>query len=138
MKNDIRNRSDIELFVEVFYAELTKDKQLAYIFKQLAHVNFSYHLPVMYNFWENIMLCKGTYEGNPMALHKHLHEMGPLNEIHFRHWDKIFARTLDTLFAGPNTILAKKRGLAISAVLRKKVIQSEKLSGRKNPLSGID
>lgn len=130
MKKDIRSRPDIELFVDTFYAELMKDKKLADVFTDLAHVNFSYHLPVMYNFWENIILCTGTYEGNPMLLHKHLHEIGPLNGIHFRHWDKIFARTLDTLFAGPKTILAKKRGLAISAVLRKRVLHSDKSPGR--------
>lgn len=129
MKKDIRNRADIELFVDIFYAELMKDKQLSYIFTELAHVNFSYHLPVMYNFWENIILCTGTYEGNPMLLHKHLHEIGPLTETHFRHWNRIFIRTLDNLFEGANTNLAKQKGLDISAILRTKVL-TNKSSGK--------
>lgn len=124
MKKDIRDRTDIELFVNTFYAELMKDKKLAYIFTDLAHVNFSYHLPVMYNFWENIILCTGSYEGNPMSLHKHLHKIGPLTAVHFRHWDKIFIRTIDNLFSGPRAAHAKQRGLTISAILRANVLES--------------
>jgi hemoglobin len=126
VKPDIHGRPEIELLVNTFYDRLIGDKQLAYIFNDLAHVNWSYHLPVMYNFWENIILCTGSYEGNPMQLHKHLHHIQPLTEIHFRRWDQIFVRTVDKLFRGPNASLAKERALSISAILREKVLADQK------------
>ncbi len=126
MKPDINGRPEIELLVNTFYDRLMKDKELAFIFNDLAHVNWSNHLPVMYNFWENIILCTGSYEGNPMHLHKHLHHIQPLTEIHFRRWDRIFIRTVNKLFEGPNASLAKKRALSISAILREKVLADQK------------
>lgn len=124
MKHDIKTRQDVELLVDTFYGNLMRDKQLAFIFKELAHINWSYHLPVMYNFWENVILCTGSYDGNPMDLHKHLHHIQPLSEANFRAWDRIFVRTVDKLFEGKNASMAKERALSISAILREMVLKN--------------
>ena len=126
MKTDIQGRKDIELLVNTFYDKVLKDKKLAYIFADLAAVNFSYHLPVMYDFWENIILRAGAYEGNPMHLHRHLHHLTPLNEGHFRQWNKLFVLTVDELFEGNNASLAKERALSISAILCEQVLANRK------------
>jgi hemoglobin len=126
MKEDIRGRADIELLVDIFYSKVLHDKILAYIFTDLAKVNMSYHLAVMYDFWENIILCTGSYKGNPMNLHRHLHHIRPLNEKHFKRWDKLFVSTIDKLFTGPKADLAKERALSISAILREKVLEGQK------------
>ena len=125
MKTDIEGRKDIELLVTTFYDKVVKDKKLAYIFNDLAAVNFSYHLPVMYDFWENIILRTGAYEGNPMHLHRHLHHLSPLNEVHFRQWNKLFVHTVDKLFEGKNARIAKERALSISAILQEKVLANK-------------
>lgn len=122
MKTDIKGREEIVSLVNIFYDKVLKDKKLSYIFKDLAEVNFSYHLPVMYDFWENIILKTGSYEGNPMHLHRHIHHLTPLNEGHFKRWDKLFILTVDELFKGPKATMAKERALSISAILRQKVL----------------
>lgn len=122
MKPDIKSRAEIVLLVDTFYDKVLNDKLLSFIFKDLAAVNFTYHLPVMYDFWENIILRTGSYEGNPMHLHRNIHHLTPLTGAHFKRWDKLFALTVDELFEGPKATLAKEQALSISAILREKVL----------------
>jgi len=128
MKKDIRNRSDIELLVNTFYEKIKADKELGFIFQEVAHVNWSAHLPVMYDFWENIILYTGTYEGNPMNLHRHLHHITPLNENHFDQWNHLFSGTVDELFEGVNANLAKQRAISISVCMKEKILEDQGLA----------
>ncbi len=121
MKKDIKNRTDIELMVNVFYSKVLADEQLGFIFHDMAKVNWATHLPTMYNFWENIILFTGTYEGNPMNLHQHLHHITPLNESHFTQWNLLFTTTVDELFEGENAGLAKRRAISISGIIAEKI-----------------
>lgn len=123
MKKDIKTRKDIELLVNTFYEKVSADKELGFIFKEVAKVNWSTHLPAMYNFWENIILFSGNYEGNPLNLHKHLHHIKPLKDTHFDQWNKLFIRTIDELFEGTNASLAKLRAISISDILMKNIME---------------
>ncbi|MEO6732693.1 MAG: group III truncated hemoglobin [Ferruginibacter sp.] len=123
MKKDIKTRKDIELLVNTFYEKVSADKELGFIFKEVAKVNWSTHLPAMYNFWENIILFSGNYEGNPLNLHKHLHHIKPLKDTHFDQWNKLFIRTIDELFEGTNASLAKLRAISISDILKKNIME---------------
>jgi hemoglobin len=114
MKKDIENRNDIELLVDRFYEKVLSDQQLGLIFRETANNNWSTHLQVMYNFWENIILFTGTYEGNPMNLHQHLHHLQPLNAAHFDQWNQ--------LFEGEKADLAKQRAISISEIIKKKIL----------------
>ncbi|MEO7768871.1 MAG: group III truncated hemoglobin [Ferruginibacter sp.] len=122
MKKDIESRKDIELLVEQFYLKVVADKQLGPIFDDIAKVNWSTHLPAMNNFWENVILFSGTYEGNLMKLHQHLQKIAPLNETHFDQWNHLFVRTIDDLFEGKKAELAKQRALNISAIIKNKIL----------------
>ena len=90
MKKDIRNRDDIELMVNRFYDRVKEDPVIGYIFNEVARVNWEKHLPVMYNFWDNAIFFSGTYTGNPLQLHKHLHSVMPLEEKHFDRWEQLY------------------------------------------------
>jgi hemoglobin len=123
MKKDIVSRTDIELLVNVFYEKVIAEKQLRFIFEEMAKVNWATHLPAMYNFWENIILFTGSYEGNPLSLHKHLHHITPLSQAHFDTWNRFFISTVDELFAGPKATLAKQRAISISDVLKENILE---------------
>jgi len=122
MKKDIENKKDIALLVDEFYNKVKEDGIIGYIFTDVAMVNWEKHLPVMYNFWENTLFYTGTYEGNPMELHKHLHRLMPLTLEHFKQWNYLFIKTVDELFEGPNANLAKQRAISISAVMQIKIL----------------
>ncbi len=126
MKNDISSREDILLFVDTFYDTINNDEILGYIFNNIAKVNWVKHLPVMYDFWENALFYTGTYSGNPILSHTHLHRLFPITKVHFDHWNFLFKQTIDNLFEGEKAELAKQRALSISIVLQIKIAQTLK------------
>ena len=122
MKKDIENKKDIALLVDEFYDKVKADDTIGYIFNDVVKVNWQKHLPVMYSFWENTLFYTGSYEGNPMELHKHLHKLMPLTLEHFKQWNYLFIKTVDELFEGPHANLAKQRAVSISAVMQIKIL----------------
>lgn len=121
-KKDISSRKDIELLVAVFYDKVKADETLGPVFTEVARINWEKHLPLMCDFWENAILFTGTYQGNPMDLHTHLHKAMPLLQVHFQKWNQLFINTVDDLFKGEKALLAKQRALKISEVLQSKIL----------------
>ncbi len=123
MKKDIESRNDIELLINSFYHKVKKDEHIRHFFTEVVNVNWEKHLPVMYNFWENIIFHTGTYTGNPMELHLHLHQLSPLKTSDFEQWIKLFTTTVDELFKGSNAEQVKQRALSIATVMRIKIAE---------------
>lgn len=130
MKKDIQNKNDIIVLIDSFYEKVNADASLAYIFSDIAKINWERHLPVMYNFWENTLFYTGTYNGNPMELHKHLHHLMPLTDEHFKQWTHLFTATVDELFAGDKAELAKQRALSIATVMQIKILHQPEERGK--------
>jgi len=122
IKKDIENRKDIELLITTFYAKVKTDGAIGYIFNDIAKVNWEKHLPIMFDFWENVLFYTGAYDGNPMIVHQHLNRVVPLTQPHFKQWEKLFTQTVDELFNGTNATLAKQRALSISTVMQMKIM----------------
>lgn len=121
MKKDIENRKDIELLIKTFYNKVKTDTTIGYIFNDIAKVNWEKHLPVMFDFWENVLFYTGGYEGNPMIIHQRLNRAMPLTKSHFSRWEELFTQTVDELFDGTNAVQAKHRALSISTVMQLKI-----------------
>ena len=122
MKKDITSRKDIELLVDEFYNKIKKDEQIGFIFTDIAKVNWEKHLPIMYDFFENMLFYTGSYTGNPMELHKHVNRLFPLTAEHFKRWNFLFSTTVDELFIGETANLVKMRAMSISTVMQIKII----------------
>jgi hemoglobin len=122
MKQDIANRDDVKLLVDTFYDRVKKDETIGHIFNDIAKVNWDYHLPIMYNFWENILFFTGTYTGNPMKAHEKMHRVINFNPEHFRVWLQLFNATVDELFEGERAELAKQRAASIATVMQVKLL----------------
>jgi hemoglobin len=123
MKKDIEAKADIQLLVDAFYKKVKMDAVIGYFFTDIVKVHWEKHLPVMYNFWENTLFYTGSYEGNPMELHKHLHRVMPLTADHFTQWTNLFNHTVDELFEGKKADLAKQRAISIATVLQIKIVE---------------
>ena len=119
MKSDIYTKKDVEQLVNLFYEKVQEDKLLSPLF---ARVNWELHLPVMYQFWENVIFFAGGYIGNPMAAHILLHKRTALNHEHFSHWTLLFNNTVDELFQGNKAELAKQRAYSIATVMQTKIL----------------
>ncbi len=120
---DITGRVEIEKLVNSFYEKVNKDKSLSPIF---ADVHWEVHMPVMYDFWENVMFHTGNYSGNPMVKHHMVHQKHPLTKQHFEMWLLLFEETVDDFFSGPNAILIKERARNIAIIMEMKIIVSER------------
>ena len=123
-KTPIQNREDIELLVNAFYGKVMRDDVIGYIFTDVAKISLDKHLPIMYSFWESMLLGNMNYKGNPMSAHLALNRQTPLTPEHFTRWKKLFFKTLDTYFIGEKVDEAKKRIEGIEALMLHKIEQS--------------
>lgn len=121
MKKDIHNRKDIMLLVDTFYKNVALNKQIGPIFTDVAKVDWSHHLPKMYDFWESILFGKAIYKGNPMLTHFALNEQTPLQTEAFETWKNLFFQTVDDLFKGENANLIKQKAQSIADLMHFKI-----------------
>ena len=120
MKPDITFRSDIETLINRFYERVRADDVLGHIFNHVAQVDWPKHLPVMYDFWEFLLLKGDNYRRNPIQAHFDLHQRHPLRPEHFDRWLALFQSTVDELFAGPTADDAKNRAYIIAETWKPK------------------
>ena len=76
---DITSRADIILLVDSFYDKVRADALLGPVFMNAIGTDWSHHLPIMYNFWETLLLGEMSYQGNPFKKHIPL----PIQAEHF-------------------------------------------------------
>lgn len=118
MKKDILNRKDIELLVVEFYELVRKDKTIGHFFTDVMHVKWEKHLPVMIDFWENLIFFDNDYEGNPMSIHKTIDKKHPMKKKDFNRWTKLFSQIVDTHFEGPNAEQIKLKSTRIASIMQ--------------------
>lgn len=120
MKSDITGRNDLINLINTFYEKVKADPLIGHIFNDIARVDWPHHLPVMYDFWEFLLLDGRNYRGNPIQKHLDLHNRYPLRPEHFDRWLALFQSTVDELFAGPKADDAKFRAYAIAETWKPK------------------
>jgi hemoglobin len=120
---DIQSRIDIELLINTFYDKVKKDDTIGFIFRDIAKVNWEHHLPIMYDFWETLLLDATSYSKNAMEPHYTLNRKVSLEEKHFQRWLQLFFGTVDDLFSGDNATMAKTKARSIAALMQFKMKQ---------------
>jgi hemoglobin len=122
-KNDIENRNDIISLVNRFYEKIRSNEKIGYIFNDVAKVDWEHHLPIMYDFWENVVFHTGTYARNAIGVHKNLNKLTPLIKEHFAEWLKLWRETVDELFTGLNAEQIKQRANSIATIMQISILQ---------------
>ena len=118
---DIVDPKDIKTLIDAFYSTVTKDALLGPIFNDIAEVDWDHHLPIMYAFWEFLLLgTPDAYRGNPIQKHLDLHQKISLKAEYFDRWLSLFQSTVDEHFDGPVAKDAKFRAYAISETWKPK------------------
>jgi len=131
---DINSRADIELLINRFYTKVKQDPVIGFIFNDIMKVNWEEHLPIMFDFWETLLLDKTTYTRNTMGIHFEINRKVKLEDIHFNRWIELFTGTVDELFSGEVANTAKKRARSIAEVMLFKMNQqNEGLTITKKP-----
>ncbi len=125
-RKDIETRLDIELLVNTFYDKVREDESIGFIFNEVAEVDWPKHLPVMYNFWESVLLSNPVYRGAPIPKHIALDKKVALHPAHFTRWKQLFFSTLDELFEGEKVAEARRRVNLMEPLMLHKIEQSRR------------
>ncbi len=121
---DIHTRKDIEYLVDTFYEKVLEDDTIGYIFTDVAMIDLKKHMPVMYDFWETVLLGNMIYKGNPMITHIGLNKKSPLKKVHFDKWLELWEETVHDEFSGPKATEAITKANQLSDLMQHKIDQS--------------
>ena len=124
MKTDIQSREDIVILVDTFYKKVLEDDLISHFFNDVVKISWENHMPIMYNFWESVLLDNPVYKGNPMTKHIALDEKSKLEKKHFDRWELLFYETLDEKHEGGKVDLAKQRVQQLKGLMLYKIGKS--------------
>lgn len=117
MNKDITSREDIELLVNEFYRKVKPDAVIGFFFTEVVDLSWDKHMPVMYDFWESVLLGTQVFRGNPMMKHIELSKKAPIERKHLERWLELFTLTVDQNFEGPKAEEAKFRARSIGEMI---------------------
>ena len=118
---EIENRSDIEKLMKSFYKKALTDDVIGFIFTDVARLDLEHHLPIITDFWENVLFSTGVYSRNAMAPHFDLNTKIKFQSQHFERWLKLFTETVQENFSGARADLAIVRAKSIAAIMQLKL-----------------
>jgi hemoglobin len=125
---DIETRGDIELLMQEFYEKVMKDGKIGFIFTDVAQLNLEHHLPIITDFWENVLFNTGKYTRNAMMPHFKLNAKVNFQSQHFERWLFLFNETVKENFSGKLADLACTRAKSIASIMQIKLQQSNESS----------
>ncbi len=111
---DICGPDDVRSLVVAFYHRAFEDELLGPVFVDIAQLDLRVHLPVICGFWETVILRTGSYRGNALQVHADLHQRSPLTPEHFGRWLQLWTTTVDSMFCGERSELAKVQAARIA------------------------
>lgn len=118
MKSDIINEEHIKFLVDRFYYKVLTDDVIGFIFTEVNPITMEEHMPVMYAFWNSILLGKTGYNGNVLEKHLNLNQKLKLTVSHFNRWLLLWEETVNENFEGPKATEAINRARNIASVLQ--------------------
>jgi hemoglobin len=131
---DIETRNDIELLMQEFYKKVMQDEMIGFIFTDVAQLDLKHHLPIITDFWENVLFNTGIYTRNAMTPHFKLNAQVNFQPQHFERWLFIFNETVKENFSGKLADLACTRAKSIASIMQIKLQQTnESKQSNQNP-----
>lgn len=120
-RRDIQNRADINIMVRAFYDRLLNDDRISYLFEGVKGEHLEEHFDILCDFWESVLFFTGQYKRNTMLKHLSLHDKHGLTAEHFQIWLNFFNETVEGLFQGEKSRLAKERAHSIAVIMQMKI-----------------
>ena len=130
--NDVQNAADLEAIVRLFYERMLKDPIIGYIFVDVVKIDLETHLPVIVDFWFDILFKAGQsppktlYRGNTLQKHLAVNELVSLKPGHFTRWLYLFSNAIDQLNQGSNAELMKARAELIAKSISAAITDQKK------------
>lgn len=121
---DIETLTDIQVLVDSFYDKVKQDKTIGHIFLEIIGEDWSQHLPIMYSFWQTVLLGKAGYTGNPVKKHIDIDKKIPLQLAHYEQWQRLWNETVDELYKGEVANDAKTKAANMVQLINMKVVMA--------------
>ena len=118
---DINQRKDLDLLVAEFYKKVLVDEKIAPVFIGKVKIDWTTHLPIICDFWENLLWGGKKYQDNLMQKHLDFNKKIPLTSLHLERWLLHWNTTLTENFSGKNTEEVKERAVIIGRLILFKI-----------------
>jgi len=119
---DLDDPQKVAEMVRRFYADVAQDTLLGPMFNDVAHTDWSAHLPKLTAFWCRALFSMPGYEGNPYRSHQLIHDESPFTVAHFERWLELFSDIVDSGWAGPKAEQAKALGRKVADVHCRQIV----------------
>ena len=119
--NDIASETDVRHLVDEFYKQVVIDPVIGFIFTEVVELSWQKHMPIMYSFWNSILLGSNSYQGNAMIKHIELNQKVILTQDHFDRWLNLWESTVNENFKGAKASEAISRATNIAAIMQHKI-----------------
>ena len=123
---DIETKDDINDVITCFYEQMLKDSIVGYIFTDVAKIELEAHLPIIVNFWSDILFAQKQYSGNVLQKHLNLNQLIKLTPGHFTRWLYLFNRAIDENYAGINANSMKERAESVAKTISAKLTERKR------------
>lgn len=114
---DISTREDVIRLVDTFYSRVMVDDLIGVFFTEVSPISMKEHMPIIYDFWETMLLGASSYSGNAMHKHYSMNGRKRMKPEHFERWLSTWEFTIDELFTGPKADEAKTRAKHIANLM---------------------
>lgn len=111
---EITQRADLLFLMTDFYTKATKDEIIG---EKFDHTDLEAHLPIIVNFWDNMLFGAKNYRGNPFDKHIPL----KLEAKHFERWLMLFEQSLFDNFQGKMADEIWNRAKSIAYIFQSKL-----------------
>ncbi len=125
MKQDIKDRRDVQALITAFYTKVRQNEEIGFFFNNSIQ-DWDAHLEKLTDFWESNLFFAGSYSGNPIKAHvKTDAENGnKISEYHFGIWLNLWFETINSMFEGELAERAKNNARKMSTHLFLKIYQN--------------
>jgi len=125
MKEDLRNREDVNKLVLSFYSKIRNNEEIAYFFNNSIQ-DWDTHLEKLTDFWESNLFFTGSFRGNPAIAHVRVDKEhdNSISEYHFGIWLNLWFQTIDELFQGDMAERLKNNARKMSTHLFLRIYQN--------------
>jgi hemoglobin len=122
---DLSTPAHIHDLVTIFYREIVFDEVLEPVFSDVAEVDWAEHIPKLIDYWCWILLGINGYPGAVTRVHRHLHELAPIEPIHCDRWYRLWVQCIDEQWAGPGAEKAKTHAATLMGGMAKRIFGYE-------------
>lgn len=114
---DIATRTDVELLVRSFYAQVRSDELIGDLFLKSVGDDWPAHEARICDFWETVLFGRARFKSRALLGHLDVDGICPLCPHHFQRWCDLFGNALNHHFEGERATRAGERARAMSVAL---------------------